>query len=127
MQSKKLEDFSRRNPAIAPLVVKLRQYIRWLSEQGIREVLPRVAAAQLGISEGDTLGLLGLFETAGLLKSRYDLICVPTRAVLASFDTFKHVPDEYECALCGRGHDADDLRIELAFAIDEGRAADAAA
>jgi len=127
MQSKKLESFSKRNPKVASLVEKLEEYIRWLAERGIKEVIPRVAAAQLGISEADTLGLLSLFQDAGLVKPRYDLVCKKTNSVLGSFYSLDEVPDNVDCQICGKEHDADDLRVDLVFEIAEGRAANAAA
>jgi hypothetical protein len=127
MRSKKLESFSKQNPKLAPLVEKLEEYIQWLAERGIKEVIPRVAAAQLGVSEADTLGLLSLFQDAGLVKPRYDLVCKATSSVVGSFYSLDEVPDEVDCQICGKEHDADDLRVDLVFEIAEGRAANAAA
>jgi hypothetical protein len=127
MPSKKLENFSRRNPQVAPYVQKLADYIRWLSEQGIEELVPRVAAVQLSISEADTLGLLSVFQDAGLVEPRYQLVCKPTGSVLGSYRSLKEIPDEIECNVCGKKHDAEDLRVDLVFKITQGRAADAAA
>lgn len=127
MPSKKLETFSKRNPKLAPLIQKLEEYLRKLAEQGINEVIPRVAAAQLGISEADTLGLLKLFHDAGLVKPRYDLICKPTNSVVGSFYSLDEVPDEVECVFCGKDHDADDLRVDLVFEPSHERASNAAA
>jgi len=128
MPSKKLENFSRRNPELAPLVRKLADYIQWLSEQNIKELIPRVAAAQLGVSEADTLGLLSLFQDAGIVEPRYHLVCKATGSVLGSYRSLDEVPDSIECNVCGKEHDSDDLRVDLAFEITpQGRAANAAA
>jgi hypothetical protein len=127
MPSKKLENFSKNNPELAPLVRKLEEYLRWLQERGIKEVIPRVAAAQLGISEADTLGLLSVFEEAGRVKPRYDLVCKSTNSVLGSYYSLREIPDTIECQACGREHDADDLRADLVFEIAQSRAANAAA
>jgi hypothetical protein len=127
MPSKKLENFSRRNPELAPFVQKLAEYIRWLSDHNVNVLVPRVAAAQLGISEADTLGLLSLFQDAGLVQPRYQLVCKRTSSVLGSYDSLKKVPDNIECSVCGEEHDADDLRVDLVFEIAQGQTANAAA
>lgn len=126
MPSKKLESFSKRNPELEPLIQKLADYMRWLSDQGIGELIPRVAAAQLGISEADTLGLLSVFQDAGLMKPQYQLVCIRTKSVLGTYASLGEVPDEAPCEHCDRDHDSDDLRIELVFAI-KGLASNAAA
>jgi len=127
MPSRELENFNKRNPRLAPLVQKLEEYLRWLAEQGISEVIPRVAAAKLGISEADTLGLLTLFQDAYLVKPRYDLVCKATSSVLGSFYSLDDVPDQAECQFCDKDHDADDLRVDLVFEISHQRASNAAA
>jgi hypothetical protein len=127
MPSKKLENFSRRNPELAPLVQKLMDYIHWLSDQKITKLIPRVAAALLGISEADTLGLLSLFQDAGIVEPRYDLVCKRTGSLLGSYHSLDEIPDKIECNVCGKEHDADDLRVDLVFEIAQGRAANAAA
>jgi|ERR1700686_1721585 len=127
MPSKKLETFSKHNPKLAPLVQRLEEHMRWLVGQRISEVIPRVAAAQLGISEADTLGLLTLFQNAGLVKPRYDLVCKPTSSVVGSFYSLDDVPDRVECQFCGKDHDADDLRVDLVFELSHERASNAAA
>jgi len=126
MPSKKLETFSKRNPELAPLIGKLNEYIQWLSNENIHELIPRVAAVQLGISEADMLGLLSLFQDARLVKPRYQLVCTITDSVLRTYDSLDEVPDEVHCEHCGRDHDSDDLRIELVFEI-AGLASNAAA
>lgn len=127
MPSKKLENFNRHNPELAPIVKKLADYIRSLSEQHVNQVIPRVAAVQLGISEADTLGLLSVFQDAGLVEPRYQLVCKRTGSVLGSYSSLEDVPDEHECNVCGKEHDAGDLRVDLVFEIAHGRAANAAA
>jgi len=127
MLSKKLESFSERNSTLAPLIEQLDSYLTWLVEHNVTEVIPRVAAAKLGISEADALALLGLFLEAGLVKPRYDLVCTVTKSVLGSYYSRDEIPDDAECRLCDRQHDADELRVELVFEIVKGRAANAAA
>jgi hypothetical protein len=127
MLSKKLESFSKRNPKLAPLIEKLAEYLQWLEEREIGEVIPRVAAAQLGISEADTLGLLSVFHEAGLVRPRYDLVCRTANSVMESYYSLDEIPDKIECQLCGKEHDADDLRVDLVFEITQSRAANAAA
>jgi hypothetical protein len=127
MPSEKLETFSRENPQLAQLVRALEEYLRWQKERGVKEIVPRVAAAKLAVSEADTLGLLALFEDAGLVKHRYDVICARSDGSIESFDSLDEIPDELYCRFCGDQHCSDDMRIELVFEIANGQAADAAA
>jgi hypothetical protein len=127
MPSNILDSFSKRNPKLAPFVEKLRGHLSWLKEHDVGEVLPRVAAVDIGLSEADTVALLGLFEKAGLVKRRYDLVCEATREVVGSYESLEEIPDQVDCKICGREHGADDLRIELVFPITRGRTANAAA
>jgi hypothetical protein len=79
------------------------------------------------VSEADALGLLTLFEDAKIVQHRYDLMCVPTSAVIASFKSLNEIPNEIECRYCGDEHDGERLRVELVFEILRERSADAAA
>jgi hypothetical protein len=126
MPSEKLETFSKENPQLAPRIRALEEYLQWQKDRGVKEIIPRVAAAKLGISEADTLGLLTLFEDASLVKHRYDLVCATSDGSIESFDSLDEIPDELYCRFCGDQHCSDDLRIELVFEID-GHAANAAA
>jgi hypothetical protein len=127
MPSKKLEAYSSSHPSLAPYIQKLEEYIQWLREQGITEVVPRVAAAKLGLSEADALALLSIFRDAGMVRPRYDLICRRTQSTLASFYSLDEIPDEVHCEECGQDHDGDDIRVELVFEITAGKTANAAA
>jgi hypothetical protein len=127
MPSKKLEAYSSDHPSLAPFIQKLDEYIHWLRGQGITEVVPRVAAAKLGLSEADALALLSVFREAGFVRPRYDLICRRTKSTLASFYSVDEIPDELHCQECGEDHDGDDVRVELVFEITAGRTANAAA
>ena len=46
MPSKRLENFSKQNPSLAPLIEKLSDYIESLRQREVTEVIPRVAAAK---------------------------------------------------------------------------------
>ncbi len=122
MPSKKLENFSKTNPSLAPYINKLYDYLRYLSEHDRKEIIPRVAAVQLGLSEADTLGLLTLFQDAGLVKPRYDIVCTRTDSVIDSVYSLDEVPDKVDCQICDRQHEADDVRVELVFEIAQGLA-----
>jgi hypothetical protein len=127
MPSGKLENFSRKHPELAPLVQKLAEFVEAQSVRGVRELIPRVVAAKLGISEADALGLLTLFEDARVVKHRYDLLCVRNGVVIKSFESLNEIPGAIECRYCGDEHDAEGLRVELVFEILRERSADAAA
>jgi hypothetical protein len=127
MPLEKLENFSKKHPALAPLVGQLLDYIKWQRDRGVRELVPRVVAAKLGISEADALGLLSLFDDAGLVKPRYDLVCGETSTAIKSFDSLYEIPEQIECNQCDREHGPDELRVELVFEIRQDRTANAAA
>lgn len=127
MPSEKLDNFSKQHPELAPLIRGLREYLRWQRERGVKELIPRVAGAKLGLSEADTLGLLTLFQDAGFVRPRYDVICTRTDGIIESFDALKDISDELFCKFCGDQHSCDDVRVELVFEIVNGQSADAAA
>lgn len=127
MQSRKLETMSKRKPTLAPLIEQLEEYLNSLENQNIEQVVPRVAAAKLHISEADALALLGLFQEAGVVRPRYDLVCLPTRSVLSSYYKRTEIPDTEFCKICGTEHDCDGLRVELVFEIVQTQAARALA
>jgi hypothetical protein len=127
MLSGKLENFNKKHPELASLVKRLAAYVETQRERGVRELIPRVVAAQLDVSEADALALLSLFEDAKLIKHQYDLVCVANGTVIASFASLDKVPSEIDCQHCGGEHDGDGLRVELVFEILRERSADAAA
>jgi hypothetical protein len=123
----KLESFSRKHPELRPFIQQLAGYVRQQRNRGVRELIPRVAAVALGITEADLLGLLTLFEDAELIKHQYDLVCVPSGAVIASFPSLDKIPSDIECQHCGVEHNGETLRIDLVFNILREQSADAAA
>lgn len=127
MRYGKLENFSKKHPEISPLIQLLAEYIEFQSNRGVREIIPRVAAAKMNITEADTLGLLTLFEDASVIKHRYDLVCLRNSTVIESFGSLDEIPDQIECRYCDCEHDGESVRVELVFEILRTRSADAAA
>jgi hypothetical protein len=127
MSSRRLETISKDNPELAARIQQVREYVEWQKERNVHEIVPRVVAVKLGTSEADALSLLMLFEDAGVLKHKYELICVSNSATIASYDSLEEVPNEHECRYCDREHGGDELRLELVFEIVQKRNANAAA
>lgn len=98
---------------------------------------PKLAAAKLGMSEAEVLGLLMLLEKAGLVEHRYEIICPNQNAVLASVKDKKDIEKvlleiaetDEECRFCEQLHDVNDVQIEIVFepkpdlGVTSGRAA----
>jgi hypothetical protein len=127
MLSRQLETFSKEHPELATVIRSLEDYLRWQAERGVNEIVPRVAAAKLRLSEADLLGLFTVFEDAGLVRHRYDVICTRSDGSVAPFYSLQEIPDDLFCRYCGEEHGCDDLRIELVFEIIKERISDAAA
>jgi hypothetical protein len=117
MPSLKLENIKAKHKSLSDKLDSLADMIQKAGEHG-DVLIPRVVARQLRISEADALALLMLFEDAGWIRHRYDVLCPKSRAVLFSvYDKNEIADEEYECKFCGAEHACDDLEIELVFEI----------
>jgi hypothetical protein len=115
MPSLKLENIKAKHKNLGDKIDVLADLIRKAEENVL---IPRVVARHLRLSEADTLALLMLFEDAGWIRHRYDVLCPKIKAVLFSvYDKRELTENEYECKFCGIEHSCDDLEIELVFEI----------
>lgn len=122
MQSDKLERAKRERPTLAPLIDKVAAYLDSLAARGVGAAEPKLVAAALSISEAEALALMLLFERAGLLKRRYEIVCPDTHAVLATVDSKDEIAAALEeldeaCKFCEKTHDLDDLEVDVVFSI----------
>ncbi len=117
MRLDKLERVKSQYPTLAPLLDRLADYLRTQAGAEVDTVEPKLVAAHLDISEAEALGLLMLFERAGILKHRYEIVCPTTKAVIKSVNTKEEIEDVLNCDFCDRSHDVDELEIDLVFDI----------
>lgn len=119
MQFQQLERIKSKHPRLSPQIDALAHYISSELEEGRKRIVPALAAARVGRSEAETLAVMMLFEDAGLLSHRYEIVCERTRTVLLSVSDkseLERVLPLY-CKFCDCEHNADDLRIELVFDV----------
>jgi hypothetical protein len=119
MQSQKLESIKSKHPRLRELIDRLAGYIEAEFAEGVSRVVPALAARHLGLSEAETLGLLAMFEDAGIVRAAYEIICRRTNVVLATAHKRSEIADllPIHCQFCDGEHDADDIAVELVFEI----------
>jgi hypothetical protein len=129
MQYLKLESIKSKHPRLSKLIDELAAYIEGELDQGRSRVVPSLAARQLKLSEAETLGLLAMFEDAGLVSARYEVVCKKNNVVLATAHKRSELKDllPIHCEFCEAEHEADDVSVELVFEIVPQAARDAVA
>jgi len=119
MQFPQLENIKSHHPSLSASIDALANYVRSEVDDGRNRIVPALAATYVKRSEAQTIALLMLFEDAGLLKHRFDVVCTRNDAVLLSLpdlaELHNHLP--LRCELCDEEHGPDDLRIELVFEV----------
>lgn len=115
MSSPKLELVKRQHPALAPIIDQLESYISDQVGGGQTFILPKLAAAALKVNDGEAYVLLELFANAGILKRAFNVYCRQTEVLLATVDSADKLDDVPYCNFCDRQHQANELRLEIAF------------
>jgi hypothetical protein len=118
--SQRLERIKAENPKLKGSIDALADYIERLRLRGQRELEPYLAAQALHTTEAFALGLLKLFEDAGLLKHSYNIYCGRQRTFLANVREKGDIPSVMYCKFCDEEHrDADDFEVELVFTVED--------
>jgi hypothetical protein len=87
------------------------------AESGYAEIVPTLAAQNLGLSSVEALAVLMVLEDAGALKHHYRIYCRPSDGVLADVESKKDVERLIYCKFCDKNHGEEDLNVELVFRI----------
>lgn len=119
-QFQRLERIRAENPRLGAGIDALSDYLNQLSLRGQKEVEPFLAAQALHITEARALGLLKLFEDAGVVRHSYNVYCGKQRTFLASAAEKADIPASIYCKFCDTEHcRPDDLEVELVFVVED--------
>lgn len=116
MSSPDLESIKKKHPSLSASIDALAGYVQIQLERS-GEVVPELAAQYLKLSEAATLGLLLLFEKAGLVTPVYNIYCHRKGTLLKTVSSKGEIPSAIYCKFCDEDHqcDAEDVDVELAF------------
>lgn len=126
MSYPKLERAKQNNPGLSDLLDRLMAYIERQRNHGQTFFLPKLAAAYLGLKDGEAYVLLELLVQAGILKRVFNVYCRETDALLATVANEADLDDISHCDECDLDHGPTDVRLEIAFEMNENGAAKAA-
>lgn len=116
MSSLKLERVKQRHPGLAPLLDRLAAYVTTQIQGGRTYIIPKLAAAALGINDGEAFVLLEMLSEAGVLRRVYNVYCRRENTLLATVDSVDALDNVGHCDFCNCEHDTSDLKVEIAFA-----------
>jgi hypothetical protein len=116
----KLELVKSQHRELAPLLDKMAEYVRRQTASGESFVVPKLAAAVLGINEGEAYVLLKLLAEGGLLKQQYNVYCRPQGMLLQSVDSKEELDNIQYCDFCDKQHEPSELTLEIAFRPNAG-------
>jgi hypothetical protein len=119
MSSPKFERVKRSNPRIAELLDLLGAYIQNQIRSGQTFVVPKLAAAALGLNDGEAFVLLEILAAGGLLQRIYNLYCRKSGILLATVDDPKQLDEIPHCDFCDEDHHLPELKVEVAFAPND--------
>jgi hypothetical protein len=117
MSSPKFERAKRENPELADLLDRLMSYITRQVENGQHFLLPKLAAAALGLNDGEAYVLLEILAKAGVLQRAFNVYCRKNGELLATVHSEQELNDIPHCDVCDRDHEVEELRLEIAFEL----------
>jgi hypothetical protein len=115
MSLPKFEHVKRNHPKLADWLDQLNVYICTQLSSGAAFLLPKLAAAKLGLTDGEAFILLELLAREGILHRVYNVRCRETDTLLATVDSIDALDDIPHCDDCDSDHPSSDLRVEIAF------------
>lgn len=102
-------------PALAGQLDRLKGYLTRQSERGESFFLPKLAAAAMGLNDGEAYVLLEILARTGTLQRSFNVYCTPNGVLLATVHREDELKDIPHCDECDLDHEADELRLEIAF------------
>lgn len=127
MSSPKFEHVKTENPGLSELLDKLNEYIRAQIDRGQKYIIPKLAAAALGLNDGEAFVLLDLLAKGDLLQRVYNVYCRLNGALLETVDSFEALDEIAHCDFCDADHDQSAFKVEIAFRPNAGGLSDVAA
>ncbi len=120
MSSLKFEHVKQQHPGLAPLLDSLGAYIAGQILRGAQYIVPKLAAAALGINDGEAFVLLEMLAKEEILHRVYNVYCRKENALLTTVDRIEDLNEVAQCDYCNIEHDPSDLKVEVAFAPSSG-------
>ncbi len=117
MSSLKFERAKRDNPGLADLLDRLMTYIDRQKQNGQSFFLPKLAAAELGLNDGEAYVLLEVLARAGVLARAFNVYCKKNGELLATVSSEGDLKEVPHCDECDIDHEPGELRLELAFEL----------
>jgi len=116
MSFPKFERVKQLHPGVSALLDRLWDYIRAQHASGQEYIVPKLAAAALGLNDGEAFVLLDLLAQGGVLRRVYNVYCRKQNALLATVESLEALDEVAHCDFCDVDHDPSDLKVEIAFA-----------
>jgi hypothetical protein len=89
MSFPELERVKQRHSGLAPLLDRLAAYMTAQLINGQKYIIPKLAAAALGLNDGEAFVLLDLLAQGGVLRRVYNVYCGKENALLATVDSLE--------------------------------------
>jgi hypothetical protein len=121
MLSPKFELVKQRNPGLSEILDRLGLYIRNQMRAGQTFIVPRLAAAALGLNDGEAFVLLEILAKGDVVKRVYNVYCRETDMLLTTVESIKSL-DEIQiprCDFCDADHSSPELKVEIAFSLKD--------
>jgi hypothetical protein len=115
MSSPNLELVKRQYPALAPLLDQLASYISDQTKAGQTFILPKLAAAAMGLNDGEAYVLLELLANSEVLSRAFNVYCKETGVLLATIANADDLDSIPYCDFCDCRHAPNELKLEIAF------------
>jgi hypothetical protein len=127
MSSPKFERVKQRHPTLAALLDRLLDHVVRQIGEGPGYVVPKLAAADLRLSDGEAFILLELLAEGGVLRRVYNVYCRKENTLLATVTSLDALDEIGRCDFCDAEHDPSQLKVEIAFQNADGGLEDLAA
>jgi hypothetical protein len=115
MSSPKFERVKEQHPGVSELLDRIGNYIEAQIGSGQEYIIPKLAAAGLGLNDGEAFVLLEMLAEAGILRRVYNVYCRKHNALLATVETLEALDEVSHCDYCDVDHDQSELKVEIAF------------
>jgi len=115
----KLERVKARHREAAGLLDSMANYVCRQMAAHEEFVIPKLAAADLGLSEGEAFVLLKMMADEDVVKQQFNVYCRTHGILLQSVDKLDGLDDIKWCDFCDRQHGPNELFVEIAFRLSE--------
>ncbi len=120
MSYPKFERAKLANPELTQLLESLMTYISNQASIGQTFIVPKLAAAVLKLNDGEAYVLLEILANAEILDRVFNVYCKRTGMLLATVHSVEQLSQVPDCDYCDVRHESRELRLELAFELNQG-------